>query len=62
MGYPIFYMPVGLEPQVRVWPKPPCAAEADAAGVLSCAAVGVQRSRAVGKAHTASPQTDTGTT
>jgi len=86
-------MPVGLEPQVRVWgargalpvagllggPRKACFAgrgkakaqmEFSACGkcnIVACAltkrvaAVGVQRSRTVGKAHTASPQQDTGT-
>ena len=47
-----FCLPVGLEPQVRVWPKLPCAAGGRCSRAAWCAAVGVQRSPAGGKAHT----------
>ena len=30
-GYPMFFMPVGLEPQVRVWPRARAPPVADAA-------------------------------
>ena len=39
LGCPIFFMPVGLEPQVRVWPGRPALPMADAAGRAGCAAV-----------------------
>ena len=43
MGYPNrvshIFMPVGLEPEVRVWPKPPCAAGGRCSRGAWCAAV-----------------------
>ena len=60
-GYPIFFMPVGLERSVRVWGARGALPVADAAGVLSCAAVDkIEEKRKMRRFYRA-PQTDTGT-
>ena len=61
MGICFFAMLVGLEPEVRVWPNRLCAAGGGYSRVDWSAAVGVQRSRLVGKAHTGHRKPDTGT-
>ena len=54
----LFFVPVGLEPQVRVrGARGRCRWQMERPERV--AAVGVQRSRSDGKAHTASPQQDT---
>ena len=55
-----FCLPIGLEPQVRVWPKLPCAAGGRCSRAAWCAAVDHRRSPS-GQGEGRAPQTDTGT-